>query len=313
MTSDRIYEEAAAWLAREQGGGMDWDRFSDWLDGDPRHRAAYDALALIDRDMDENAGRLSRAMVDGALHPVSPRRVRWTRWAGYGGGAIAAGLGAVLWLHHPGNHEIAVRDYRTRAAQTVRIALGDGGSILLAPASHVRIRGPQIDLDGSAFLDVPHRPGRSLGISVGEFRVSDVGTRFAVENEPAALSVEVAEGSVALSSDSLQRPLTLSAGESLVADRSHGTVRLAAVDPQQVGSWRTGKLQFNNAPLVLVAQEISRYSDERVTVAPELANQPFSGVIAINHGEAPAQTLAQILSLQVKVVDGSLRLQPRRK
>ena len=312
MTLDRIYEEAAAWLAREQAGGMDWDRFTIWLEADPRHRAAYDALAVIDRDLDENAGRISRTIANDASYPASPRPVRWGRWAGLGGGAIAAGLGVALWLQ-PGDHETAVRDYRSGPAQTVRIALGDGGSILLAPRSRVRIHGPQIDLQGAAFLDVPHRPDRALALSVGEFRVTDIGTRFAVENEPAALTVEVAEGSVVVGSDSLPRPLELSAGRSLVADRSHGTVHVAAVDPQQVGDWRSGKLQFDNAPLALVAQEISRYSDERVTVVPELANQPFSGVIAINHGEAAAQTLAQILSLEVKSVDGSLRLQPRRR
>ena len=311
MTLDRIDEEAAAWLARELADGMDWDRFTLWLEADPRHRAAYDALALIDRNIDENAGRISRAMADGPPHPVSRQRVRWGRWAGFGGGAIAAGLGVALWLQ-PGGHETS-RDYRSGTAETVRIALGDGGSILLAPRSHVRIHGPQIDLQGAAFLDVPHRPNRALALNVGEFRVTDTGTRFAVENEPAALTIEVAEGSVVVSSDSLPRSLALSAGRSLVADRSQGTVRMAAVDPPQVGDWRSGKLQFDNAPLALVAQEISRYSDERVTVVPELANQPFSGVIAISHGEAPAQTLAQILSLEVKSVDGSLRLQPRRR
>ena len=311
MTLDRIYEEAAAWLAREPSDGMDWDRFTLWLEADPRHRAAYDAMAMIDRDIDENAGRISRAIADDAPYPAG-QRVRWGRWAGFGGGAIAAGLGVALWLQ-PDGHSAAVRDYRSGTAQTVRIALGDGGSILLAPRSHVRIHGPQIDLQGAAFLDVPHRPHRTLAVNVGEFRVTDIGTRFAVENEPAALTVEVAEGGLVVSSDSLPRPLALAAGRSLVADRSHGTVRVTAVDPQQVGAWRSGKLQFDNAPLALVAQEISRYSDERVTVVPELANQPFSGVIAINHGEAPAQTLAQILSLEVKSVDGSLRLQPRRR
>jgi transmembrane sensor len=134
-----------------------------------------------------------------------------------------------------------------------------------------------------------------------------------VENERQTLSVEVAEGSLAIKSDRLAKPVSLSTGHGFVADRSDQRIRLTAIDPAQVGTWRTGKLQFDNAPLALVAREISRYSGEKVMVDPKIANQPFSGVIAINHGEAPVQSLAQILSLEVKTVDGAVRIQPRRK
>jgi transmembrane sensor len=175
------------------------------------------------------------------------------------------------------------------------------------------VQGQQINLKGTAYFNVSHRPGRTLNIVAADFELTDIGTRFSVENEPQILSVEVAEGSLAIRSNRLVKPVSLSTGQEFAADRSGQKIRLSAIDPALVGTWRTGKLQFDNAPLTLVAQEISRYSGEKVTVDPKIANQPFSGVIAINHGEAPAQSLAQILSLEVKTVDGVMRLQPRRK
>ena len=126
------------------------------------------------------------------------------------------------------------------------------------------------------------------------------------------MAIDVAEGAVLVMSANLQSPVRISAGHGLLADEAKRTLRVINVDPQQVASWRTGTLQFDGAPLALVARDISRYSGEEVTVDPAIAQQPFSGVIAISHGEAPARTVAQILSLKVRQVDGRLSLEPRR-
>jgi transmembrane sensor len=313
MTLDRTYEEAAAWLARQHGQAMDWEAFTVWLEADPRNRAAFDSMALLDSELDENASRISKVIARDDLSSANGLpRVRWGTWVGFGGAAVAASLAGLLWVQ-PAAHETATHDFRSPAAKMVRIAFNDGASIALAPASELRVRGDHMDLQGSAFFDIPHLQGRTLNISVREFQVTDIGTRFSIDSEPEAVTIEVAQGSVEVSSSGLAKAISLTPGEGLVADPSGGTVRLTSVDAQEVGSWRAGKLQFNNAPLALVAQEISRYSGEKVAVDPTISGQPFSGVIAINHGEAPVETLAQILSLEIKTVDGARRLQPRRK
>ena len=312
MTNDRIYDEAAAWLVRQQGDAVDWDAFTAWLEADPRHRTAYDELALIDAGLDEHAARLSDALPPQELVPdndTQPRR--WGRWAGFSGGAVAAAIGLFL-LFQPLN-QVPVQDYRSAPGKSLQVALSDGAHVVLAPISHLRVRGDDIALEGTGYFDVPHWPGRTLTITAGEFKVSDIGTRFSVGNEQDGVSVDVADGKLAVSSAGLRQPITLSSGHGLFADRSKGTVRLIKVDPQQVASWRRGQLQFDQTPLALVARDISRYSGVTVTVDPAIAKQPFSGVIAIDHGDAPARTLAQILSLDVKTVGGTARLEPRRR
>lgn len=312
MISDSTYEEAAAWLTRQQDDAMDWDGFTLWLEADAQHRVAFDELALVDAALDRNAAPLFRE-VPKEDHPSANERhaVRWARVVALGAGAIAAGLGALFWLG-PRHPSPALQDYRSGPAQTIQVALQDGGRVLLAPSSRLTMQGLTWSLEGSALFDIPHRAGRTLKISAGDFEVTDIGTRFTIENDPEAVIVELAEGSVAVSSSHLAKPVSLSKGQAFMADPARGTVRLASIEPQIVGSWRTGRLEFDNAPLALVARQISRYSGEQVTVDPQIADQPFSGVIAVNHGEAPETSLAQILSLKVKRVDGTVRLEPLR-
>lgn len=312
MKPDPIHEEAALWLARQKDERLDWEGFTLWLEADARHRPAYDELALIDGTIERNAALLLQEITKEEQTPAGHKLpTRWGRTAGIGGGALAAGLGALLWwMPHQG--PIAAKEYRSGPLETARIALGAGGNVLLAPASRLTVQGSKISLEGSALFDIPHRPGRTLKISAGDFNVSDIGTRFTIENDPEAVIVELAQGSLVVSSDRLPEAISLSAGKGLIADRAKGTLRVTSIEPQLVGSWRSGKLEFDNAPLALVARQISRYSGEQVTVDPEIADQPFSGVIAVNHGEAPEQSLAHILSLDVKRVGGSVRLEPHR-
>jgi transmembrane sensor len=312
MSIDRIYDEAAGWLVRQQDDAMDWEGFTAWLEADPRHREAYDEIALIDARIDEHSERLRD---DGPVSlPVAandPEPVRWGRWAGLGGGAIAAGLALTIALQ-PMRHEVPAQDYRSVPGHVLQVALSGGTKVLLAPASHLTVKGEKLAIEGTGYFDVPHQPGRALTINAGDFTVTDIGTRFSVGNEADGVSVDVADGSLAVTSARLGAPIGLSAGHGLRASSS-GMVRLVQVEPRQVATWRTGELQFDQVPLKLVARDISRYSGRNVTVDPAIAEQPFSGVIAIDDGEAPARTLAQILSLDVKAVDGTLRLEPRRR
>jgi transmembrane sensor len=227
-----------------------------------------------------------------------------------GGGAIAACLALVFALQ-PAGRDVPIQDYRSAIGKNSQIALGDGSKVVLAPASHLTVQGDQLALEGTGYFDIPHKPGRTLIIRAGEFQISDVGTQFSVGNEAEGVSVDVAEGSLSVSSERLAKPIALAAGHGLRADRSSKTIRMTSVDPQQVASWRSGQLQFDQTPLALVARDISRYSGEKVMVDPAIANQPFSGVIAIDEGASPARALAQILSVEARPVDGGIRLEPR--
>ena len=89
MTTDRIYDEAARWVDRQQDEAMDWDGFTAWLEADPRHRLAYDELALIDLQLEQYSPELAGAAeADKPIIHTQPIRWRW--WVGLAAGAIAA-------------------------------------------------------------------------------------------------------------------------------------------------------------------------------------------------------------------------------
>lgn len=312
MIKDEIYQQAAYWLTRQNGEGMDWDGFTCWLEAEPSHRAAYDELALIDIRLDEYGRLLADAAKLGERgEGQSEKAVRLRQWARLGGGTIAAAVALILALQWP-THQLPVRDYRSPDARNLRVVLENGAQIDLAPATQLRVQGNRMVLRGTAYFNVRHDPREPLAISAGAFKVTDIGTRFSIQDDANGVAIDVAQGSIVVTSAALASPIAISGGHGLRADGRTQTVRLINVDPEQVAGWRTGRLQFDGVPLALVVQDISHYSGQQVTVDPAIADQPFSGVITISHGEAPAQTVAQILSLRVRNVDGGLRLEPRR-
>lgn len=286
---------------------MDWPAFTAWLEADPRHRSAYDEIALLDGRL--NSVRAELLTEEAKTASERRSRPRLGRWAGAGAGALAAAV-AVLVAFQPGSAPVTVQDYRAQA-QSRQVALGDGTQVTLAPASDLKVSGEQLSLSGAAYFEVPHRPGRTLTVRAGDFVLRDIGTRFALENWEDGVSIGVAEGALTVESAALQAPIPLTAGHGLAADTRSGSVQLTTVEPGQVASWRSGHLQFEGVPLALVARDVTRYSGEKVMVDPAIADRPFSGVIAIDHGSSPGRALAQILSLEARPIHGGVRLEPR--
>ena len=95
----RIEEDAAAWQVASAGDDMDWDGFTQWLEADPRHRRAFDEVALADALVDDHRESLARpgasaevAAGDNVVE-LRPQRRRWPLWLGTG---IAASLAVVM-------------------------------------------------------------------------------------------------------------------------------------------------------------------------------------------------------------------------
>jgi transmembrane sensor len=73
--------------------------------------------------------------------------------------------------------------------------------------------------------------------------------------------------------------LALGQGDMLRVSQNVALHSKVAAD--QVGGWRDGRFVYAGEPLSRVAEDLSRYSGARVEVSPDLADQPFRGVIAI--------------------------------
>lgn len=306
---DDILSEAVSWHLASEEDSMDWDAFTQWLAANPRHRAAYDEIALTGRILGDHREDLAPVADNDpeSAEPVRPRFGTRIRWAGF---AIAAALVAIIGL--PQLMTPAPQVYET-AGTSRQIALADGSSITLAPRSRLTVAGrgkEQIALSGGALFDIRHDPSRQLAISASGLTISDIGTRFDIQAQDDAVRVAVVEGKVAVSSDSMPAPVQLTAGKGLAYDANAGTATVTPVKPDDVGSWRQGRLSYENARLALVVADLRRYAGVSVEVPASLRDRRFSGTLIVDDGNAALRDLVQLMGLRLRGRAGAWRVEP---
>ncbi len=217
----------------------------------------------------------------------------------------------------------------TAVGETGEVALADGSQVKLNTASQI-----EVDLGGSqrrirlltgeAFFEVAHDRTRPFTVYVGDKHVTAVGTSFAVRWTGNDLVVTVSEGRVAFGAaaaaeaDGAERPpvrgssaparpttkTTLLAGQRLaVSGASSGEVveEVTARELSRELAWRSGLLDFDNAPLRDVVLEMQRYTTLDIEIADDaLSDLKLGGVFRIGETEAFFEALE--LSFGVKVV-----------
>jgi len=309
---DTILSQAAEWHAASDSDAMDWTGFTAWLEADPRHRQAYDEIALADSLLADHRDTLQAAPAQDlpAQEPMAAYSARssWMRWTGV---AIAASLAALLALP---NFLPASPDVYETAAASRRIALEDGSSVLLAPHSRLTVEGEhqeRLALAGGAWFDIVHDPDRRMTIAAGDVRISDIGTSFDVQNDRGQVRVEVADGKVEVASSALAGPIRLAAGKGLLYDGAAGTASVSEIPREDAGDWRKGRLTYDFVPLPLVAADLGRYAGLSVTVPDSLSNRRFSGTLVIGDGEAAVRDLSQVMELSLQRNAGGYRLGER--
>lgn len=178
-------------------------------------------------------GRRERALID--------RRSR--RWAVPA--VVAASLALALggWLvrrprpltYVVSGGEVEANGYIVRAAlATTELRFSDGTRVSLERGARMSIgapgpRGARLRVeDGQAHFEVTHRPGADWSVEAGPYRVQVTGTVFDVRWSGAeeAATVGLRQGSVRVTGPHLAEPLTLAAGQRLVARLATGEVQL---------------------------------------------------------------------------------------
>jgi transmembrane sensor len=234
---DPLDIDAATWVARGRNGldAHGEAELRDWLDADPRHRAAYD-------DMDGTFGRLRdmpaaqvQALKTGlraheapstsprtpqpvrapssTTRPASPGRRAWMRDIGrfFPQAATAAVAASVVgggwfgwdrWRHQP----TFEKRYATARGQQLRAELPDGSAIAFDTATEADVRlyrdRREVRLhEGQAMFSVHADAAQPFHVFAGGLRITVVGTRFSVRHTRSGLGegetrVVVEEGRV---------------------------------------------------------------------------------------------------------------------
>lgn len=294
MANESVREQAIAWAVRTSDPAFaDWDGFTLWLEQDPAHSLAYDAAMAAVADAVETLPPVRQADNDDEWPAVPITRRRWVGGALAASLALAVGLGA--WQLRGGDYTV-----ETAPGETRMIALDDGGEIMLAGASSIVLdrRDPRVAslARGQALFTIRHDEEAPFRLTVGEDEVVDVGTVFDVKRAPGGTSVAVAEGAVVFNPD--RENVHLAPGQILTKDG--GGYRVAAIPLGQVGEWREGRVTFQDATLVEVADDLTRATGVRFAAGAASSRQRISGSLLVEPVKRDPRTVGPLLGVTVR-------------
>lgn len=310
--NDDIHEMAAVWLQAQARDDMDWQAFTSWLEADPRHREAFDDVALLDERVDGLRDEFARDHaandLDGDVDGVAVHgRGRLWRW---GGAAAAAGIILAVggaWLSRPVVEPVT---YAAATGVNRNVAVADGLSATVSGGSRLTVRGAgRLSLQGSAFFDVRHDPSRAVVVDVSGYEIRDVGTRFEVASDGVSVRVAVTQGAVSLRAPGSASPVRVDAGYAATGG-ADGQVHLVRTDVTAVGGWRSGRFIYDRVPLSLVAADISRFTGEPVRTESTVGGQTFSGVLARGSRNSMVESLRQLAGVRTRREGDAILLGP---
>lgn len=294
MASDRVlHDEAAAWAVRTGDPAFDdWEDLTAWLERDPAHARAYDAVIAAVAEAAEALPPVPRAGNDD--EPAGRTRRRWI------GGALSLVLVGALalgvWQLRGGSYVV-----ETAPGEMQRIALDGGGEITLAGDSRIVLehgdpRSASLE-HGQALFTIEHDSAAPFTLRVGEDTLVDVGTVFDVTRTVEGLRVAVAEGAVVLNPG--EDDARVSPGQVLSKDAATDRYVIGAVALDQIGEWREGRLTFQDASLEEVAAELTRATGTAFVASPRAGGQRVSGSIALEGLRRDPRTVGALLGVGV--------------
>jgi transmembrane sensor len=292
-----------------------WQQQPEHADAYARTEALWDELGALagNAELQRQAQQLLRA-----TEPLQrSQRPRWREWALAASLLVSVAVGAALWWSPAPLPAVPQEIHATVPGQTRSIALADGSQLTLNTDTEVAVSlEPQLRRlelrRGEALFEVAHDARRPFVVTIGNDEVRALGTRFQVRRDPAAVTVTLLQGRVAVARASDGEQATLTPGEQLQY-AAQGAMQRRMIDPEIAASWTRGRLIFRATPLAEALAEVNRYATPAIVIRdPQLAQTPISGSVKVGDGRSMALALSRLLELQVQAQqDGSLLLSRR--
>jgi transmembrane sensor len=295
---------AAEWLVRLQAPDLDEAEavaFDAWLNAHPANAAAYDAALAVMLEVGAASDRIA-----GALMAVPARRPMAARRGWLIAGGLAAAATIALVVTPFGAFETATQTFATAKGEHRSVKLADGSAIDMNAGSRLSVRLGAHDRrivlpEGEAVFDVAADKMRPFLIDAGDRTVRVVGTRFDVRRRSGMLSVTVERGVVEVqpSEGAAGRTFRLHPGQRLDHAEGAASVQVSAADPQQVSSWKSGRLIYRDQPLGDVVADLNQQFARPILLDdPALAQTRVSGVLVLDDQAAVIRRLALLAPIK---------------
>jgi len=306
--SREIQARAAAWI--EERESEDWSdvrqpEFDAWIAESPTHLVAF----LRAETVWKHADRLRALSSAGPMRPnaagTSTRKATFLKIAAAFAIVSLAGTGAFTLLQSPKG-----QTYSTTIGGRETLTLDDGSQIELNTNTSVRVayegghRNVWLD-KGEAYFNVVHNPARPFVVTLGNRRVTDLGTKFFVRRDQDRIQVALVEGKARF--DAALEPAPSQQTVLTPGDIVTATVESVSLKREpsrnlsnQLG-WRRGMLVFDHATLADVANEYNRYNRTKLVVAgAEAQRLTISGTLPATDLGAFTRLATKFFNLHVE-------------
>ncbi|WP_158218789.1 FecR domain-containing protein [Roseateles aquatilis] len=279
-----------------------------WREADPAHEAEW---ARVDRVQQMMAGVPAELASPALRRSGSTRRRQVLRSLGIG--AIAGALGYGGWR---GVRELGgaawLADERTAPGEQRQVALEDGSVMTLNTATAVdvrfdaawralRLHEGEVLVETAAARGAPGAvDARPLIVDTRLGRVRALGTRFILRLDEHRLTVAVLQSAVE-TRDPSGRTLRVEAGQQLVVG-AQGAGRVEAL-ASEVDAWTYGSLVVDNARLIDVVAELSRYRRGHLGCDPRVSELRVSGAFPVTDVDRALSALVAALPVQIDRVN----------
>lgn len=313
-------DQAMDWLVRIRENPNDpavRAAFEVWILEAPEHRREWEKTCQMWQALGHAPAFHRRKRPDTTRKAAPRRRGMAPKLLG-----AIVGAGAVLCLVALAGPSLLIRlqaDYVTETGQSIRIALEDESTVLLAPDSAISLafsgekRGVTL-LKGEAFFNVTPDKARPFVVKGGGLKVEVLGTAFDVRLGGDETEVALAHGSVKASTETpgTAPEHVLAPGDVLTLDRSTGQVMESKVAVADIGSWREGRLYVVDQTIGSVIEQIQRYHPALISIPDwTLARQKVSGIYDLNSPDQALGALVDPYGGKVRKVSDYIRIVTR--
>lgn len=252
-----------------------------WLAEDPSHRRHYQqfldvwelsrraaTVAVQDQDAAWERFRGRLAEKQRMAQPSTVIRIRWMQIAAVLCMCFSIAV-AIYSLQMPAG-SFTGKDMATThsvlqdtLADGTIVTLNKGSSIHVAPTALKRRRMVTMGA-GEVFFDVARNERKPFEVTVGNARVTVLGTSFNIKKEDSQIEVIVSTGLVRVQYGTLSRELT--AGQRVVIDQHDNTFALDNVEGQLYQYYVNNRFILKNTPLKEVVGVLSEAYGQRITI-----------------------------------------------
>ena len=305
-------DQAAYWYERLRSDDVtDAERsaFEQWRQAEPGNDQQYEQVQHIWRMAAALPKRDVQKLVAGQGTDRLRRPSRRAAWS-YGVGLAC--VAALTFVVLDPIHWRAVSEYQAQFAtahgERREVVLPDNSTLLLNTdtAVSVALYGHQrtVRLEhGEVFFHVDGTQGTPFVVEMGGAAVRVTGTQFNVRRTDEALSVDVLQGSVAVSAGPWWRRQTalLRSGDVARVTQPDHLTSGPGTDVENSVAWREGKVVFRGTPLANAIQELNRYSAQHMVVRDaQIGGLRVSGVFNIDDPASFLAALPHIVPVRVQ-------------